>query len=188
MTDQQIMGALRAAGDDFFVDGPSIVAAAIREGHRRGRRRAVVGGAAAVAAVAAAGVAASSLVEMGPLNLAPADAPPENAAITLADDQRYAPANIITLDLRAEDGCLVSDFGVVVFPRGTTWVKGDDEVVAPDGTRLPLGSTVDGAGSEYALEDVPAQLMSREQAKALARCADAAGTRRALVLFAVPAN
>lgn len=189
MTDQQISGALRAAGEEFFVDGHSLVEAAVREGHRRGRRRAVLGATAAVAVVAVLGAGLGSLAGVGPLEIAPAGPPTEkNAAITLAEEQKYAPANIVTFDVRSNGACLVSEQGALVFPKGTSWVEGADEIATPDGTRIPLGSTVNGAGSAYVIGDIPAPLMSQDQIEELTSCANATGTNRALVIFLFPAG
>lgn len=188
MTDQQIEGALRAAADELAIDVSPIVGSAMLSGAKRGKRRAVAGGAVGVAAVVAVGVGVSNLAGLDPLGISPANVPPRNAAITLAEEQEYVPANAITLEVRAEGICLVSELGAVAWPLGTFWEPDSDEVTAPDGTRIPLGAAFTGAGSEYRLTDLPEGLLDQEQNQALANCVEDGGTGRVIVLFDVPVN
>lgn len=186
MTDQQIERALHAAANNMTDDVPGLVRGAVIEGQRRTRRRAVAGGIIGVAVVAATGVGLSSLAGSVRPGVSPSDSSSENAAITLAEEQPYAPANAVQLQVQKDGSCLVSELGAIVWPLGTYWERGAGELTAPDGTRVALSDTLTVSGVGYRLSEVPEGLLSPRGGQVLAKCVETSGTGRAFVVFDFP--
>lgn len=86
-----------------------------------------------------------------------ADAGLPVATLVTAPPSDAWPAALITGPLTLEDGCFFVDAteggrGVAVFEHGTTFDPVSASVVSPDGTGVPLGSTIEasGGGNEVA--------------------------------------
>jgi hypothetical protein len=90
-------------------------------------------------------------------------------------------AALITGPLTLDDGCFYVDsteggFGVAVFDQGTTFDPASGSIVNPDGSAVPVGSTIEASGGGIPLD------VSNDPA--IAACAERAGADLFFVLDA----
>jgi len=137
---------------------------------RRGPRRWVVTAVAAamVAVLLASTLAGFRFVQSDPLPVSRA-----GPVIAVAYDGPWPAARVLGT-LRLQDGCLLVDDAVAMFPAGTTWAE-PDQVLFADGDAWALGDRIEGGGGhlgERAVTD--ADLDDRATAAASA-CAKETG-------------